>query len=123
MSNDILIVTEKIGLDQLKALCRQWFDDMVKIVVDLRKELAAIGGELHADAEALLVKNGSEQEDIWGANIYPWQDPEHRIEYTALINIRPRVGNSTMEIEDERIRAKMKQIIEKLIIGSDERLV
>jgi hypothetical protein len=62
---------------------------MVKIVVDLRRRTLAGGGEMHADCEALLLAEGSEQGDLWGANWYPF---EQQIEFESLINIRPRLG-------------------------------
>ena len=37
------------------------------------------------------------------------------IEYTAFINIRPSLNNRSMEIEDDDIRKKVKDIINKLI--------
>ena len=91
-----------------------WFEDMVKIVVDVKRETVAIGGELHADAEALLIEEGSKSKDIWGVNLYPWHPPQDRIESTALINIRPNQDNPSMEILDEGIKAKVKQIIEQI---------
>ncbi len=89
---------------------------MVKVVVDVEREMAAIGGELHADAEALLIEDGSKSKNIWGANLYPWHPPQDRIEFTALINIRPSHNNPSMEILDEAIKAKVGQIIEKICL-------
>lgn len=71
---------------------------MVKYVVDVRRGFAAVGGELHADAEALLLENGSRQADLWGANYYPGLGEEQCIEYTSLINISPARGNRGMEM-------------------------
>ncbi len=67
---------------------------LVKIVVDIRRRMLAGGGEMHADCEALLLAEGSEQDDLWGANWYP---AEQRIEFESLINIRPRLGNRSIE--------------------------
>ncbi len=58
----------------------------------------AVGGELHADAEALLLQQGSRQEDLWGGNFYPWLEADKRVEYTALINIRPSMDHPHMEV-------------------------
>ena len=33
--------------------------------------LMAIGGELHADEDALLIEQGGHQADLWGINLYP----------------------------------------------------
>ena len=46
-----------------------------------------VAGELHSDAEELLINEGSNQEDIWGVNLYPYKSAYERLEYTSLINI------------------------------------
>lgn len=89
------------------------FGNMVKVVVDIKKGIIGIGGELHADAEALLLKTGSKQQDLWGANVFP---DENKIEYTALINIRPSLNNRSMEIQNKKIRQKVEKIIRKLVL-------
>ena len=43
----------------------------VKLAVDVGRALAAGGGALHADCEALLLEDGSRQEDVWGADWVP----------------------------------------------------
>lgn len=67
----------------------QEYDNMTKIVVDLRRRVLAGGGEMHCDCEAVLLEGGSEQEDLWGANWFP---PQQRIAFESLINIRPGPG-------------------------------
>ena len=74
------------------------------IVIDVETEKIAVGGELHADAEKILLEQGSRHSSIWGANFYPWNEPDKRIEYTALINIRPKQDNPSMEILSEKIK-------------------
>ena len=37
---------------------------MIKGVVDLEKEIMAIGGGMHADEEAILLGQGSKQENL-----------------------------------------------------------
>ncbi len=117
---DILIPAEKIEQKVLKELAKKWFEDMIKYVVDVKREIIAIGGELHADAEEILIEDGSRQKDLWGANFYLWNGYPDRIEYTALINIRPSQGNPGMEIMNEGIKKKIRIISEKLLLGSDE---
>jgi len=124
MTNQKIIITnKKIPLHQIKSLCEQWFGEMVKVVVDIERRVIGIGGELHADAEELLIQDGSNQKNIWGANLYPKFVPKDRIEYTALINVRPRQNNPSMEIIDDRIKIKLKEVIETLVMGPDEKLV
>jgi hypothetical protein len=119
----ILLTNKKITPEQLLELCHEFFGDMVKLVIDIERKWVAIGGELHADAEGLLIKNGSHSKDIWGCNFYPWHAPDDRIEYTALINIRPRQGNLSMEIQDVNIRTEVRKIVEALVLKTDEKLV
>jgi hypothetical protein len=93
---------------------------MVKLVVDVRRRVVGAGGELHADAETLLLEDGGRQEDLWGANYYPGRGKEGCLEYTALINIRPGEGNRSMEIEDETLRAAVREITFELVGYGEE---
>ena len=110
----ILITDQKISEAHLEKQSKMWFEDMVKVVVDDKKEKVAIGGELHADAQALLIEDGSKSKNIWGANLYPWHPPQERIELTALFNIRPNLDNPSMGILDKGIKVKVEQIIQKI---------
>ncbi len=95
----------------MKQAAAESYGDMVKAVVDVEQKLIALGGEMHADAEALLLERGSKQTDLWGFNIYPDKLPAERLEFSSLINIRPSAGNRGMEIENEEIRKKFKQLL------------
>ena len=114
-TSDIVIVDRRIEPEELSRLVRLFFDDMVKYVVDIERRWAAVGGELHADAEHLLLQKGSRQADLWGANYYPGKGPEGCIEYTSLINIRPTQGNRTMLIADPSIRERVRDVTFALI--------
>ncbi len=118
---DILLLTEPIDTDTLRTLVARFFEDMVKYVVDVERGVAAVGGELHADAAALLIEGGSRQEHLWGANYYPGRGPDGCIEYTSLINIRPSQGNPSMVVLDEGVRARMRDIT-FLLIGRGAQL-
>lgn len=87
---------------------------MIKIVVDIRRHILAGGGEMHADCEAVLLDHGSEQDDLWGANWYP---AERRIEFEALINIRPRSGNRSVLIQSEQVREQVATVARDLLGG------
>lgn len=112
---DIVITNHPIDPSTLQALTARWFGDMVKLVIDVDQRIVAIGGELHADAEALLLERGSRQASLWGANYIPGAGPEHCLELTALINIRPGQGNRSMVVQDPEIAAKMRTIVGDLI--------
>ncbi|HEX7561491.1 MAG TPA: DUF5674 family protein [Candidatus Humimicrobiaceae bacterium] len=106
---------EKIKLSELKSMAAAMFGDLVKAVVDIEKEQMAIDAELHSDEEALLLNEGSEQDDIWGINIYPELSPGERVEFDSMINLRPRVGNRSRGIDDAEIRNKIISIVNVLI--------
>jgi len=112
---DIVIVRERLSSEELTRLVQRQFGDMVKFVVDLERKIAAVGGGLHADAEAVLLESGSRQEDLWGANYLPGSGPEDCIEFTSLINIRPAQNNCGMEVTDPAIRERIRALAVALI--------
>ena len=112
----MIIIKEPITLDSLTNQVQTGFTDLIKIVVDVELDILAADAELHADLEELLLSQGSEQQHLWGANLYPNKSADDFIEYTALINIRPAMNNRSMEIEDEEIRSHIKKIVSSLIL-------
>ena len=111
----IVIVRERIAPAELKRLALLYFEDMVKYVVDVERGVVGLGGEMHADAEQLLLEDGSRQKDLWGANYYPGRGREGCIEYTSLINIRPAAGNRSMEIQDPALRERVRDLTWALV--------
>jgi len=118
---DIVVIDRRIEPSDLSRLVRLFFGDMVKYVVDIERRVAAVGGELHADAEQLLLEAGSRQTDLWGANYYPGRGEDHCIEYTALINIRPAQGNRSMLIVDGAVRERVREVT-FILLGCGEPL-
>lgn len=111
------IIKEPIKRAELVKMAENGFGDLVKAVVDIRQEIMAIGGEMHADEEVLLVEQAeSKREDVWGINIYPKRKPNEWIEFDSMINLKPTYGNRSRDVEDKDTRAKIAQIISKLII-------
>lgn len=90
------------------------YESMVKIVVDIRLRIRAAGCEMHGDCETALLDVGCEQDDLWGANWYP---SEQRIAFESLINIRPRLGNRSILIQDETIRRQVEMVTLELLGG------
>jgi hypothetical protein len=117
----IVILDQRIERAELARLVTAYFGDMVKLVADLERGVVAVGGELHADAEQLLLSEGSRQADLWGANYYPGRGREECIEFTALINIRPAQGNRSMLIQDPGVREKVRALVVTLV-GEGEAL-
>lgn len=113
---DLQLVADGVALTELSRRAKETFGDMVKAVVDIERKIMVIGGELHADEEEYLLENGSRQSDLWGINIYPTRhDPEDRIEFDSMINIRPRQNNRSRDVEDRAIRQQIVTIVTGLI--------
>ncbi len=66
----MLTLQNPISLQEIRTEHNHFFDSMVKIVVDLERESVALDAEMHADLEQQLLEEGSEQMNLWGANVY-----------------------------------------------------
>ena len=117
----IVVLECRIDRMELARLVNLYFEDMVKYVADVTRGVIAVGGELHADAEQLLLEAGSRQTDLWGANYYPGRGRDDCIEFTALIHIRPAQGNRSMEVQDASVRERIR-ILTFALIGEGESL-
>ena len=100
---------------ELRSLAHGQFGDFVKAVVDVGLGVMAIGGELHADEEALLLEQGSRQADVWGINLFPDRGGTDRIEFDSMINIRPSQGNRSRSVEDPVLRQQIVKVVTGLI--------
>ncbi|MBI3380104.1 hypothetical protein HY029_05095 [Candidatus Gottesmanbacteria bacterium] len=109
------IIEDPISLEELRDVAKKLFGNMIKVVVDIEKEQMAIDGELHADEEALLLQNGSKQQNLWGINLYPDMKGKDFIEFDSMINLRPSIRNNSRSIDNPQIREKITQIVKKLI--------
>ena len=111
--NIMVILDKPITREELVRLAENLYGDMIKGVVDVDQELLAIDAELHSDLEGLLLKEGSQQEALWEINLYPEADDEDFLEFDSLINIRPRQGNRSRDVENEEIRERIRSIVNK----------
>jgi len=112
----IIIIRETITTEQIAKMLES-LENYVKVAVDTEREVLAGGGVLHADCEAELLADGSNQDDIWGAD---WIPDTKQVRFEALINIRPRQGNRSMRIEDEQTRTKVETIIHRYLEAPGE---
>jgi len=122
MAARIIILDQKIAPELLRSLCNEIFTSFIKFVADTRRGLLAVGGEMHADAEQELLENGSHQSDLWGGNFYPDEAPAQRVEFTSFINIRPRDGNSSMQVENAALQIQITNLCSKLLLDLDDGL-
>jgi len=112
---DIRVIKIPITRTELGEIAKERFGDLVKAVVDIEQGIMAISGELHADEEALLLEQGSSQNNLWGINLYPDITNEDWIEFDSMINVRPSQNNRSRGIDSVEIREKIINIVKKLI--------
>lgn len=108
-------VDSKISKKKLADIAKERFGDMIKAVVDIESGIMVVGGELHADEEALLLERGSKQENLWGINIYIDKPDNERIEFDSMINIRPNQNNRSRDVLDPIIKNKITIAVNNLI--------
>ena len=100
---------------------RQQVDEMlqelgsfIKLAVDIQRNILAGGGQMHADCESVLLQDGSQQSEIWGAD---WIPSIQKVEFDALINIRPNQQNYAMTIQDSNIKQRVETITRQILEG------
>jgi len=109
------LLKKPITREKLSQIAKRRFGNIVKAVVDIQKEVMVIDAELHADQEALMLEQGSSQEDLWGINLYPELKGEDFIEFDSMINLRPSAGYLTRSVADPRIRKSIVSVVRKWI--------
>lgn len=117
------LICEKILQNELvQAIRNGYYEEMIKLAVDVERGTLALGGEWHSDAAEVLARDGSEANNVWGANLYPWEKADKRVVYTSLINLKPAIGHKKMEITDAALRKKIHVVIKNLLLNDDETL-
>ncbi len=108
--NMLLIIRLKIDQETRNKVAEE-LKGYIKVVVDVRRKILSAGGEKHVDGEQMLLKDGSKQEDLWGAGL----DLEtNEMDFDSMINLRP-VQNRSREILDEDIRKQVEKITRSLL--------
>lgn len=110
------VVHDQISVQELKKMSEKMFESLVKAVVDIEQGIMVVDAGMHADEEFLLLENGSQQEHLWGINIYPDQiGKEGFIVFDSMINLRPSQGNRSRSVEDPKIREQIIAIVNRLV--------
>lgn len=108
----ILVIRKKATKEELEKMAEDFDGLYIKVVVDIERKILAGGGERHVDAEQVLLKDGSKQENLWGGGM----DVETKeIDYNSMINIRPSQGNNTREVLSTEIRKIFDEIMKDLL--------
>ena len=102
----IITSANPFTLTQIEQLKEQ-FDVYIKTVIDIEKKICAAGMDRHFEGEEILLKNGSEQSDLWGGGI---DIIDQVIDYNSFINIRPNDGNTSNEIQDLGTRKTYEEL-------------
>ena len=103
----IHLIRERASAEKITQM-QEALGDYIKLAVDVDRELLAGGGAMHADCEAVLLEDGSFQENIWGAGWFP---DSQQVTFDSLINIRPRQGNRALEVQDSALRQRIEKIV------------
>ncbi|MEO6906965.1 MAG: DUF5674 family protein [Abditibacteriaceae bacterium] len=105
-----------ISVDELKEMAEKMYDNLVKVDVDVVRKVVIVDMEMHADGEMELLESGSNQEDLWGINLYPDHfGTDDFIEFDSLINLKPRQNNLTRGVDDPAIQQQIREIIEGIV--------
>ncbi|OGV89192.1 hypothetical protein A2Z41_01860 [Microgenomates group bacterium RBG_19FT_COMBO_39_10] len=106
----IILVEDKLTKEDFQK-AREDYESYIKLTIDIEQEKAALGGEYHADAEKLLLNQGSKQENIWGGGV---NLETKQFETNAIINLRPG-KNDSPEILDPQTRNDFLKIAKKVL--------
>jgi len=109
------LVDTTISKDELKKMSESFSGELVKAVVDIEKEIMVVDAPMHADEEKELLDMGSNQDNLWGINLYPDLSMDEFVEFDSMINVRPRLNNFSRGIEDEGLQKKIIAIVAKLV--------
>jgi hypothetical protein len=107
----IHIIQEQATPEQITEMLSE-YETLIKLAVDVEREILAGGGEWHADCEEALLNDGSLQENVWGAD---WIPKRQEVGFDSLINIRPSQGNFRTELQDPGLRKQIESIVRRLM--------
>lgn len=109
-------VVEQISPAELSAMAENMYGTLVKVDVDIAKNIVIVDMGLHADGEAFLMENGSKQNDLWGINLHPADyGTDDFIEFDSMINIRPSQGNASKNVLDPEIRQQIINLVDRVV--------
>jgi len=113
---EIKIIKKPITRFELKKIAQDGFGDIVKGAVDIEQGIMAIGGEMHMDEQMLLIeREHSNQEFVWGINLYPEKEGDDFIEFDSMINLKPAFGNRTRSVDNAETQKKIIETVDSLI--------
>ena len=103
-----IVIIDKIVTPQQIKKAQEDYESYIKLTIDIDQEIIALGGEFHADAEKILLEQGSQQKNLWGGGL---NLETKLLEANAIINYR---GGSA-EILEPKAREKFLKIAKKFL--------
>lgn len=107
----IIVLDRKITPKEFEQ-AREEYSDYIKTVIDIEKNILAIGGKFHSDCEEVLIKTGSKMENLYGGG---YRISTDEVEYMAMSNYKPALGQTTYEIMDKDVREKLEKLTRKYL--------
>jgi len=104
------IIETSLNKEEIKNLQSE-FGGYFKITADVENGIIVAGCELHADGEKILLEKGSKQENIWGGGL---DLLNKEVDTTAVLNYRPNLSNTSMEILDPQTRNKFIAVVKNI---------
>ena len=110
------IVKDNIGISELNEMAKKMHGNLVKVIVDVNKQIMAVDAHMHADLfECLVNEENSEPRYLWGINIHPEENGDNFIEFDSMMNVRPGLGNRSRGIESEELRNDIIGVVKKIV--------
>ncbi|MBT6401370.1 hypothetical protein HN803_00490 [candidate division WWE3 bacterium] len=107
----IIVLDRKISPKEFEK-AKEVYQDYIKTVIDVEKNILAVGGEYHIDCEAVLIAQGSKLENLYGGG---YRLSTKDIEYMAMSNYKPALEQTTYEIMDKDIREKLYKLTKEYL--------
>lgn len=103
-----MILTKKdpFSKEEIQKLSEE-FETYIKTVIDLENKICSAGANRHFENEAVLLKKGAKQSNLWGGGI---DLKTLAIDSNSMINIRPNDNNTSNEIQDTQTRETFEEL-------------
>jgi hypothetical protein len=64
-----------------------------------------------------LLTDGSAQSAVWGINLYPADHGSADfVEFDSMVSLRPANGNRTRSVDDLAVRARILDLVDRLVV-------
>ena len=107
----IIVLDRKITSTEFEQ-AREVYNDYIKTVVDVERNVMAVGGEFHIDCEDILIEQGSMLENLYGGG---YRISTKEVEYMAMSNLKPSLNKTTYEVTDPEVREKIYSMTKEFL--------